>query len=258
MRVSREDRWAWCVEADPSLGRGGMGVFDRVARQRCEINRFSLQRRGLVEAREREQVLDEHPHALDSSSIRRMASAVSASSRVAPIRNSSAYPRIDASGVRSSCEASARNCRSRSSLALRWAKACSRRSSIAFSASPSRPTSVREVAGLTRRDSCPAAISPAVISMRSSGRNPSLTTKNAPTPSARGYARSPAASTSSGDSASRRLRATAPRRPSGRCPRGRDHIDAVAQPGRANRADREQLAGRHMRGISGAAGATWP
>ncbi len=83
--------------------------------------------------------------------------------------------------MRSSCEASARNRRRRSSLASRCANACSRRSSIAFSASPSRPTSVRVVAGLTRRESSPAAISPAVTSMRSSGRRPRRTTKKAVT-----------------------------------------------------------------------------
>ena len=47
--------------------------------------------------------------------------------------------------MRSSCDASARNRRSRSSLASRSANASSIWSSIAFSASPRRPTSVRSV-----------------------------------------------------------------------------------------------------------------
>ena len=110
-----------------------------------------------------------------SPSMRLIAFSVPAASRAAPIRNSSAYPRIEASGVRSSCDASARKRRRRSSLAWRSAKACSRRPSIALSAIPSRPTSVFGVAGLTRRDRSPPAIAPAVSPMRSSGRRPMRT-----------------------------------------------------------------------------------
>ena len=74
--------------------------------------------------------------------------------------------------MRSSCEASERKRRSRSSLAWRSAKARSIWPSIAFSARPRRPTSVRGVAGATRRERSPAAIAPAVAPMRSSGRSP--------------------------------------------------------------------------------------
>ncbi len=104
-------------------------------------------------------------------------------SPAAPIRSSSAYPRIDASGVRSSCEASARKRRSRSSLACRSAKASSSRLSIALSDRPSRPISVFGVAGLTRCDMSPPAIAPAVRPIRSSGRRPIPTTNHAPIPS---------------------------------------------------------------------------
>ena len=62
--------------------------------------------------------------------------------------------------MRSSCEASARNRRSRSSLAWRSANASSSRSSIEFRASPRRPTSVRGVAGLTRRERSPGGDRP--------------------------------------------------------------------------------------------------
>ena len=74
--------------------------------------------------------------------------------------------------MRSSCEASERKRRSRSSLAWRSANACSIWPSIALSARPRRPTSVRSFAGLTRRERSPAAIAPAVAPMRSSGRRP--------------------------------------------------------------------------------------
>ena len=50
---------------------------------------------------------------------------------------------------------------------------------------PSRPTSVLGVAGLTRRERSPAAIAPAVRAIRSSGRSPRRTTRNASAPSAR-------------------------------------------------------------------------
>src|SRR5437588_6940664 len=54
--------------------------------------------------------------------------------------------------VRSSCEASEMNRRSRSSLAWRSANACSKRPSILLSEMPSLPTSVLGVAGLTRSE----------------------------------------------------------------------------------------------------------
>ena len=71
-------------------------------------------------------------------------------------------PRIDVSGVRSSCEASATNRRRRASDAVRSANASSICASIAFSARPRRPTSVCSSAGSTRRERSPAAIAPAV------------------------------------------------------------------------------------------------
>ena len=78
------------------------------------------------------------------------------------------------SGVRSSCDASPTNRRSRASDAVRSANAASIWPIIALSASPSRPTSVCSSAGSTRRDRSPAAIAPAVSPICSSGRSPSL------------------------------------------------------------------------------------
>ena len=56
--------------------------------------------------------------------------------------------------------------------ARRSSKAASIWASIALSASPSRPTSVRSSAGSTRRVRSPAAIAPAVSPIPSSGRRP--------------------------------------------------------------------------------------
>ena len=95
----------------------------------------------------------------------------------APRAKSSAYARTAASGVRSSCDASAtkrRSLRSDASFAL---KALSIWPSIAFSASPSRPTSVRSSARSTRRERSPAAIAAAVAPIASSGRRPRRTTQ---------------------------------------------------------------------------------
>ena len=66
----------------------------------------------------------------------------------------------------------------------RSANACSICPSIAFSARPRRPTSVRWSAGLTRRDRSPAAIAPAVAPIRSSGRRPTRITSQAKAASA--------------------------------------------------------------------------
>ena len=58
-----------------------------------------------------------------ASSIRRIVFARSSGRVFAPRRNSSAYPRIDVSGVRSSCDASATKRRRRVSDAVRSANA---------------------------------------------------------------------------------------------------------------------------------------
>ena len=78
------------------------------------------------------------------------------------------------SGVRSSCEASARKRRSFSSVAARSANASSMRPSIVFRLRPSRPTSVRGSAGCTRRVRSPAAMASAVTAIVSSGRRSRL------------------------------------------------------------------------------------
>ena len=97
----------------------------------------------------------------------------------APRRNSSAYPRIDVSGVRSSCDASATNRRRRSSERRRCSKAASIRASIVLRAIPSRPTSVRSSAGSTRRVRSPAAMASAVLPIPSSGCMPTRTSHKA-------------------------------------------------------------------------------
>lgn len=90
----------------------------------------------------------------------------------ASFRSSSAYPRMEVSGVRSSCEASARKLRSRSSDRARSANAVSIWVSMPFSARPSRPTSLAPSAGCNRRVRSPAAIASASIVMSSRGRSP--------------------------------------------------------------------------------------
>ncbi len=90
----------------------------------------------------------------------------------APRSNSSAYAPTALTGVRSSCDASATKRRRRSSDACCLAKASSMRSSIVFSAMPSRPTSVRSSACSTRRLSSPPAMFAAVLSMLRRGRKP--------------------------------------------------------------------------------------
>ena len=86
------------------------------------------------------------------------------------------------SGVRSSCDASATNRRSRSSDAVRSAKACSIWPSIALSATPSRPTSVVSSAGSTRlRQVAGRDRARGLACICSSGRRPSLITSHAST-----------------------------------------------------------------------------
>ncbi len=87
------------------------------------------------------------------------------------MRYSSPYPRIVASGVRSSCEASATNRRIRASEAVRTPNACSICVSIPFSAALRRPTSVCSDACGTRCDRSPAAMAAAVTSISRRGRN---------------------------------------------------------------------------------------
>jgi hypothetical protein len=117
-----------------------------------------------------------------SASIRDIEFARSSGRSPAPRRNSSAYPRIDVSGVRSSCDASATKRRSRASDARRSSNAASIWASIAFNDVPSFPISVRSSAGSTRRERSPAAIAPAVSPMSSSGRRPSRTSQSASSP----------------------------------------------------------------------------
>ena len=71
------------------------------------------------------------------------------------------------------------NWRSRSSLARRSENACSSRSSMRFSATPTRPTSVRSSVASTRWERSPPAIRPAVWPMRSSGSRLLRTTTQA-------------------------------------------------------------------------------
>ena len=84
---------------------------------------------------------------------------------------------MPASGVRSSCEASATKLRIRSSDSARAAKADSIWSSIPFSAAESRPTSVLVGSSGIRWESSPAAISSVPRSIRRSGSSPARTAK---------------------------------------------------------------------------------
>ena len=152
----------------PSLGRRPPRR-PRSRRRRRGAARWPGPRRGGRAAGARRRAV---PCATDSSSIRRIATARSSGRWSAPRRNNSAYPRIDVSGVRSSCDASDTNRRNRSSERCRSANASSRRSSIVLIDPPSRPTSVRSVASGTRRPISPDAIAAAVCSIRPSGRSP--------------------------------------------------------------------------------------
>ena len=116
------------VERDRPIGGGRHGIAAGVGGEHGEVDRHPFERSGLVEPGQEEQVLDQglHPGRLlldaahdDRQVDRRPASPVEA----APSRNSSAKPWIEVSGVRSSWEASARNWRSRCSVASRSAKA---------------------------------------------------------------------------------------------------------------------------------------
>ena len=109
--------------------------------------------------------------------MRSISRRTSSSERTAPCRYSSAKPRIEVSGVRSSWLASATKRRIRfsepracSSEACWARKAFSIRDSIPFSAVDSRPTSVRSSPTGTRWDRSPAAMARAVRSTSASGR----------------------------------------------------------------------------------------
>ena len=73
---------------------------------------LALERPAVVEAREEQQVVDEHAHRSDSRLMPLIERSRSSGRSAAPRSNSSAYARTAASGVRSSCEASATNRRS--------------------------------------------------------------------------------------------------------------------------------------------------
>ena len=119
-----------------------------------------------------------------SSSIRRMACSSCSGSLAAPRRNSSAYPRIEVSGVRSSCDASAAKRRSCRSDAVRSANAASIWASMALRAVASRPTSVPSLACGTRLVRSPRAMASAVSSMSVSGCMPTRTSHRARRPTA--------------------------------------------------------------------------
>ena len=108
-----------------------------------------------------------------SCSMRRSAFGTSSGPR-APARYSSAYPRIVVSGVRSSWDASAANCRTLCSDRSRALKACWIRSSIVLIAAASRPVSWRlpPASGIRAARSPLRVIMSAVLAIRSSGARP--------------------------------------------------------------------------------------
>jgi hypothetical protein len=158
-----------------------------------------------------------------------MARARSSGREAAPRANSSAYARTAASGVRSSWEASPTNRRSLPSDASRARNADSIWASIALSASPRRPTSVRSSARSTRRVRSPAAIPAAVVSIARRGRRPTRTAQSPSPRSRRGRPRWRGARSRAAGAASRR-----PRRARSRSPaRGRGAA-AADSPGRSH------------------------
>ena len=90
--------------------------------------------------------------------------------------------RSDASGVRSSWLASAKNRRICSWLASRSCTSASIRASMPFSAVPSRPTSLRGWRGATRSVRSPALIRSASEAIVSIGRRPRRSTTKTPKP----------------------------------------------------------------------------
>ena len=105
-----------------------------------------------------------------------MSSFVFSPSGTAPWRCSSANPRMEVSGVRSSWLASATNRRSLFSVSVRAVKDSSIRESIWFSEVLNRPTSVSGSKFSRRADRSPAAIFSAVASILVSGFMPILIT----------------------------------------------------------------------------------
>ena len=115
--------------------------------------------------------------------MRRMAFG-SRSSPSAPCRYSSAYPRIVVSGVRSSCDASAANCRTFCSESQRARNACWIRSSMVLIAPASRPASAWSPGSGIRAVRSPRlVIMSAVLAIRSSGARPRLISQRPPTAS---------------------------------------------------------------------------
>ena len=117
----------------------------------------------------------------DSDSTRLSACVTSSGTGPRCRRASSAYPRMAASGVRSSWLASAANRRSRVSLAARRARADSTCWSIRLNAAPTWPTSVRGSSSGTRADRLMSVSSGSSVTMvavaatRRSGRSDSRT-----------------------------------------------------------------------------------
>lgn len=120
------------------------------------------------------------PIRVASSVIRRIASSTSGLVASAPCWYSSALARSEASGVRSSWLASAKNCLAASWLAARSATDVSILASMPFRAVPSRPTSVRGSCGATRSVRSPAVIRSAWPAIASIGRNPRRSTMITP------------------------------------------------------------------------------
>ncbi len=114
-----------------------------------------------------------------SPSMRSAARRRSSSVSNAPLRKSSAYPRIEVNGVRNSWEASATKRRRRASEDVRSRKAASIWLNIPLSAVPRRPTSLRSSVRRIRRVRSPPAMAPAVSVMSSRGRMPMRTIHSA-------------------------------------------------------------------------------
>ena len=104
------------VELPDVVGGGGVRVADRVHDHLGQVDRLVVQRPPRVEAGQQEEVVDErrHPDGLGLDPADRVGDSLGTGS--CSRRVSSAYPRIEASGVRSSWLASATNWRTRSSL----------------------------------------------------------------------------------------------------------------------------------------------
>ena len=239
------------VQRDRAIGRDGARVVDRVAGERHEVDRLADLLADLVQAREREQVLDEHAHprrlVLDAR--HRLLDVLGLRGGADPKQLGVAADRRQrrAQLMRRVGEEAAQALLARAPLGERLLEAREHRVEREAEA----PDLGARLGGLDAAARSPAAIAPAVAPIASSGRRPIRTIHQAPQPSASSTPpktrpsmssrRESAASTSVSGIAA----ITSP-------PPGRRSATRGSA-GRRSRVDGDRLAGRERAGSFGAA-----